>query len=296
MKGYEPEKNLCYSLCPQHNVKFHRTVMSYIMRISIVTLIWIIFSMIFRPPKFSNSLQTADSVLGIIALVLIFVILVYTFMNFYKYGKSENPDEDYIQTFKKVILVLLILNFLLLIGMFVVLYLMIIMFIENYDYNLDTAWIGVKAAVMLICLFAVAWQIYLVVMLFLEGEKPRIHTPTKTKVIKSTPVYTNTTANNNIEYQEEGQDGFEDDFMGMNVQGGKYIGDSTSQESDQKNPQLGPKKAEGNEDDFFGPNMDQGNEQYVNEPTKNDNDAQFYQDDNQNPNLTKKEKGDDQPL
>lgn len=296
MKGYEPEKYICYSLCPQHDVKFHRTVMSYIIGISILTLIWMIFAMIFRPPKFDNDLATAGSVLSIIALILIVLIFVYTLINYYKYGKNENPDSDHIQTYKKVILVLLILSFLILVGMFIVLFLMIIMFIENYDYNLDTAWVAFKAVVMLICLFATVWEIYLVVMLFVEGEKPRIHVPTKTKVIKSTPVYTNTTAQNNIEYQQEGQDGFEDDFMGMNVQGGKYIGDSTSQASDQKDPQLGPKKVEGNEDDFFGPNMDQGNDQYVNENTKKDNDAQFYPEENQNPDLNKKGNDKDQPL
>lgn len=296
MKGYEPEKNICYSLCPQHNVKFHRSAMLYIMLISIVTLIWMIFAMIFRPPKFGSGLATADSVLSIIALILIVIILLYTFINYRKYGKNENPDSDHIQTYKKVALALLILNFLILIVMFVVLFLMIIMFIENYEYNLDTAWIAVKACVMLICLFAVVWEIYLIVMLFLEGEKPRVHVPTKTKVVKSTPVYTNTTAQNNIEYQEDGHEGFEDDFMGMNVQGGKYIGDSTSQASDQKDPQIGPKKVDGNEDDFFGPNMNQGNGQYVNDNTKQDNDAQFYQEGTQNPNLNKKGNDKDQPL
>lgn len=290
MKGYDPEKYLCYSFCPQHNVKFHKTTMSYIMRISILTLIWGIFSMAFRPPKFDTSLKAGAGALNIILFILNIVVLVYTFMTFFKYGKNKNPDESYVKTYIKVTLVLLGLTFVLLVCMFIIVFLMIISFIENYEYNLDTAWIAVMMSVMIICLLLTTWEIYLLVMLLLEGEKQRIHTPKKTKVIKSTPVYTNTTANNNIEYNNptnNQSEGFEDDFMGMNVQGGKYIGDSTSQASDQKDPQLGPKKVEGTQDDFFGPKLDND---------KKGDDAQYYQTDNPNKDLNKKGKDEDQPL
>jgi len=205
-------------------------------------------------------------------------------MTFFKYGKNKNPDEDYVKTYIKVTLVLLGIMFLFILGMFIVVFLRIISFIENYEYNLDTEWTAVMLIVLFICLLLTTWEIYLLVMLMVEGEKPRTQAPKKTKVIKSTPVYTNTTANNNIEYQQEG---YEDDFMGMNVNGGKYIGDSTSQVSDQKDPQLGPKKVDANQDDFFGPNLDNGDR---------DSDAQYYQTDKPNKDLNKKGKDDDQPL
>jgi NADH:ubiquinone oxidoreductase subunit 5 (subunit L)/multisubunit Na+/H+ antiporter MnhA subunit len=284
MQGYEQKKYICYACCPQINEKFHRTAISYIMRISIITIIFDIFHFIFRPPKFDSSLATAGSVLLILSFILLFVILIYSFMTFFKYGKNKNPDEDYVKTYIKVTLVLLGIMFLFILGMFIVVFLRIISFIENYEYNLDTEWTAVLLVILFICLLLTTWEIYLLVMLMVEGEKPRTQAPKKTKVIKSTPVYTNTTANNNIEYQNEG---YEDDFMGMNINGGKYIGDSTSQVSDQKDPQLGPKKVDAHQDDFFGPNMDKGDR---------DSDAQYYQTDKPNNDLNKKGKDNDQPL
>ena len=290
MQNFEPEKNLCYSMYPHNNVVYHTKALRIITVFSGLTLLWIIISMIIRPPKFEDSLGTAGSVFRILSLIIQFFIFAYTMSTKYKYAKNENPDEDYIKMWAKVTLVLLIIQFLFLIIMFILFFLLIIKFIENYEYDLDTVWMAVSRAIMLICLFITVWEIYLVILIFLEGEKPRIYKPTKTKVIKSTPVYTNTTAQNNIEYQEEG---FEDDFMGMNVQGGKYIGDSSQQS--EPTPQLGPKKVEGNEDDFFGPRLDQG-DQYMDPNSKKDDGAQYYQTDNPNAGLNKQKKDDDQPL
>lgn len=301
MKGYEPEKFLCYSMCPQHNVKYHRTAISYVMRITIVTLIWIIFALIFRPPAFNFDIQIAGSVFRIISLILQLVILVYSFMTFYKYGKRENPDEAYVKTYAKVTIALLSLQFLILVVMFILFFLLLIKFIEEFDYGFDVVWLAVSRAVMLLCLFATAWEIYLLVMFLLEGETPRAVVPKKTKVVKSTPVYTNTTANNNIAYQDDGIEGAEDDFMAMNVQGGKYIGETSSQVSEPKGPEMKadriePVPAQGNEDDFFGPRMDQGDQYLDNSAGKKDNEAQFYQTDNPNQDLNKKGKDNDQPL
>lgn len=260
------------------------------MRISIITLIWNIFSMIFRPPGFEDGLETTISLMRIFGFILTFFILVYTWITFCKYGKNENPDEDYVKMWGKVTLVMLCLVFLFYIITFIFFFLTIIKFIENYDYNLDTTWLAISQAVLLLCIFLTIWEIYLVIMIFLEGEQPRTQRPKKTKVIKSTPVYTNT-KDDNIVYEQN--EGFEDDFMGMNLQGGGYIGDSSKQ-SDPA-PQLGAKQGQAKEDDFFGPRMDQEN-QYINENDNKNDGAQYYQTDKPNQDMNKGKKNDDQPL
>lgn len=299
MKGYEPEKFLCYSMCPQHNVKYHRTAISYVLRITIITLIWIIFTMIYKPPKFNHDIEIAGSLFRIFSLILQLVILIYSFMTFFKYGKKENPDENYVKTYAKVTIGLLAFQFLLLVILFILFFLQVIKFIEEYEYDFDVVFLGISRAVMIICLFATAWEIYLLSMFLLEGETLRQTVPKQTKVIKATPVYTNTDVNNNIEYEENGIEGAEDDFMGMNVQGGQYIGETSSNVLDQKAPEVKAERVdpiEGNEDDFFGPKMDQG-DQYMSEgDKKKDNEAQFYQTDNPNQDLNKKGQDNDQPL
>ena len=180
-------------------------------------------------------------------------------------------------TWAKVELVLLIIQFLLLVTSFILAFLQIIEYIESYNYNNDTAFFALTMCFMFIWIFFTTWEIYMLFMVFSDGETED-HSRSlrkQTQKVKTAPVYFENDQEKNIEVKND-----EDDFIQPTARTG-YIDESSNQNDNVKQPEIVESRnepMEGYEDDFLGPSNMQGG--YLNDSEDSRNkereDPQFY--------------------
>ena len=275
MLGTQPQKSICFSCWDRDSVSYVRSILINIIVISILYFLWLIISMITHPPKFTPSLVEGMSAIKIISVFIQFITLVYSCITLAKYKKHNDHQRSHVLTWAKVELVLLIIQFLLLVISFILAFLQIIAFIESYNYNNDTAFFALTLCFMFIWLFFTTWEIYMLFMVFSDGETED-HSRSlrkQTQRVKSAPVYHDEEEKNIVHKNDE------DDFIQPTARTG-YIDESSNQNDNVKQPQIVESRPmDGYEDDFLGPSNMQGGYLNDSEDSKNKDreDPQFYQ-------------------
>lgn len=242
-------KAVCFSCMFRESPEYVKAVLNGISIITIITLIWIIFTFIFRVPKFDTDMNIVMSVIRILSILIQFITLVYTCVTLSKYKKSNDPQEGYVITYAKVEIALLSIQFFLLVCVFIHAFMAIVNFIESYQVNNDTAFFAFSKVFTMLCLLWTTWELYMLVMMLYHPVDPNRNSHFRVadqRVVA--PVYIP---------KDEPEDGDEDDLPVMNTKGGGYIGES-SRDEEQGPVQIYQPKAEAGdaeEDDFLVPNV-----------------------------------------
>lgn len=268
-------KAVCFSCWFRESPEYVKAILNTISVISIVTLIWIIFTFIFRSPKFGSDMAIVGSLMRILSLIIQFVTLVYTCMTLSKFKKNNDPLEGYVMTYAKVEIGILGFQLFLLFGMIIHTFLTIVDYLESYDFDFDTAFFAFSKVILTFCTLLTVWELYMLVMVLYRPVDPNRNSQFRsTARVKESPII--------IPKEAEPESGDEDDLPVMNTKGGAYIGDSTNNDTVKpKDPQVfAPEQSaqDAEEDDFLMPTAG-NNLAYLDDSDsteRNDQPAQFY--------------------